>query len=124
MPARIPVSIEQLAQTCEELFESHGFVKWSDVGHIYGMSRQAVHTRLKQAEERGELPPGTRERWASASSRSKLVSERATANKRLRLEMHLLPENDVWLRKQCAIRGSSRADIINGLVTRERLSNN
>jgi transposase-like protein len=119
---RSTVSIEQLAQTCEELYETHGFAKWSDVGRIHGISRQAVHNRIKQAEEEGQLPPGSRERWASSSSRRKLTADSKQLRVQQRLEIELTPENSVWLRKQCVLRGVTRADIVNGLLTRERLN--
>ena len=116
--------IDKLLQLCEDFYQRDGFVNWSDVARAIGISRQAVHSRLKLATERGEIPAETLERYRSMSSRRAASryreEERRTAAK-LNLQVTVTPENGAWLRAQCELRRVTSSDLINGLVTKARL---
>lgn len=126
MPAR-RTSIDHLLQLCEDFYQRDGFVNWSDVARALDMSRQAVHSRLKLATERGELPPETLERFRSMSSRraaARYNEAQRRAEAKLNLQVTVTPENGAWLRTQCTLRRITNADIINGLITKARLEDN
>lgn len=125
--ARPGTDIAELQRLCEDFYERDGFVSWSDVARALGISRQAVHSRLKLATERGELPPETLERYRSMSSRraaSRYREEERRAAAKLNIQIALTPENGAWLRAQCELRRLTNADLINGLVTKARLEAN
>lgn len=112
---------------CEKLYELNGFVKWADVGKALGVSRQAVQLRLRAAIRRGDLTEADYDRWASMSARAAVAREnrarsRATDRERQKLEVRfrLSPENAEWLRAECVFRKATSADIINGLINKER----
>lgn len=90
---------------CEKLYQLNGFVKWSDVGKALGVSRQAVQLRLRAARENREQ-----------------ARLRDNERKRLELKIRLSPENAEWLRTECVFRKATSADIINGLINKERES--
>lgn len=118
--------LEDLVKTCERLYEAYGFVKWADVGKVHGVSRQAVLNRLQTASERGDLPPGTLDRWRSASSRrarTKSNEQLRRENERLQISLTLTPNNRTWLDTECLARQCRPADIINGLITKARETN-
>ena len=118
--------LEDLVTTCERLYEAHGFVKWADVGKVHGVSRQAVLNRLQTASERGDLEPGTLDRWRSASSRrarTKSNEQLRRENERLQISLTLTPNNRTWLDTECLARQCRPADIINGLITKARETN-
>ena len=113
--------LDDIVKTCERLYQAHGFVKWSDVGDIHGVSRQGILQRLKTAEEKGDLEAGTLERWRSTSARiaqSRTNQELRRENDRLRLSMTLTPGNRRWLDTECVARQCRPADIINGLIAK------
>jgi len=128
MPAiqRSSFSLEKLTEICERFYERDGFVKWADVGKALGVSRQAVQLRLRAAVEKGHLTPETVERWQSMTSRAAAAREREARrleeNNAGRLRIKLTPENHAWLLEQCAFRRVTSADLINGILTRERES--
>lgn len=118
---------QQMFDICEKLYQLNGFVKWADVGKALGVSRQAIQLRLRAAVARGDLPESEMERWASVSSRRATSREnhkrrRLTyeEKRRLKTEFTLLPENYEWLRAECVYRKCTTADLLNGLITRER----
>ena len=115
--------LEDIIKTCERLYQAHGFVKWSDVGDIHGVSRQGVLKRLQVAEKKGDLEAGTLDRWRSTSARiaqSRTNEELRRENERLRLSMTLTPENRTWLETECLAQKCKPADIINGLLAKAR----
>lgn len=115
--------LEDVIATCERLYEAHGFVKWADVGKIFGVSRQSVLQRLQKAADRGDLAPGVLDRWRSASARiaqSKSNEQLRRENERLRISITLTPNNRRWLDTECVARHCRSADIINGLITKAR----
>jgi hypothetical protein len=121
--ARSNVTLEELRATCEKLYARDGFVKWADAARVYGISRQAVHNRLKVAVEKGELEEAIFLRWSSPTSRAaasrtnRLVSRE---REKLQIRATLSEANIKWLREQCVIRGVTTADIINGLINKAR----
>lgn len=124
---RSSISLERLIEVCERFYARDGFVKWTDVGAALGVSRQAVQLRLKAATERGDIAPETVESWQSMTSRAATAREREAerykakkARERLILRIQLTEENMAWLRETAVFRGSTSADIINGLINRER----
>lgn len=120
---RSPVTLDEIAATCESFYAENGFVKWADVARIYDISRQAVHNRLKAAVAKGELDEATFLRWSSASSRAAASrSKRIISRERekLLIQAQLTEPNLRWLRQQCALRGATTADIINGLINKAR----
>lgn len=113
--------LEDIIKTCERLYEAHGFVKWADVGEIFGVSRQSILQRLQNATERGDLAPGTLDRWRSTSARiaqSKSNEQLRRENERLKISITLTPNNRRWLDTECVVRQCRPADIINGLLTK------
>jgi hypothetical protein len=117
---RSSVTLEELAQTCERFWSAQGYVKWADVADVYGVSRQAIHSRLKQACDKGELNPETFERWSSPTSRLAASRRNRAASRereKLQVSIRLTAENLKWLREECSIRGVTSADVINGLIT-------
>jgi hypothetical protein len=125
MPASA-VSLQQLFVTCEALYQRDGFVRWADVAKTHGISRQAVQLRFKAAIERGELDQATYDRWQSMSARRTTTAQRSDAKEKLRksliMSFSLTPENHAWLKDQCTERGCTRADILNGLINKARIS--
>ena len=122
---RSAVTLEELTQTCEKFWSAQGFVKWADVAEVYGVSRQAVHNRLKAAVEKGEIDAATFLRWSSPSSRAAASRERREASRERAkqiITIQLTPENARWLREECAVRGVKSPDIVNGLLNKARLS--
>lgn len=121
MPRYTPLS--EIVSTCEQLYAAHGFVKWSDVAQVHGISRQGVLNRLRTATERGDISPDAMDRWRSTSARvaqSKNDQALREENARLRLSMTLTPANKRWLETECVARRCRAADIINGLITKAR----
>jgi hypothetical protein len=115
--------LDAIVATCEQLYKANGFVKWSDVGTVHGLSRQAVLQRLQAATERGELNASTLDLWRSTSARAAQArNNRAIKeeNERLRLAMTLTPDNKRWLDTECVARQCRPADIINGLINKAR----
>lgn len=115
--------IEPLINACERLYERDGYVKWSEVALELGVSRQAVHDRLKRLVVAGKVPEADFERYRSASSRVTASRRnellRIEARKRS-IEIQLTPENLAWIRTECKVRQVKSADIINGLITKAR----
>ncbi len=123
MPYHTVVPLEAITATCEQLYNANGFVKWADVAKIHGLSRQAIHNRLQNATERGDLNPDDLDRWRSMSARaakSKANEEMRREHEKLRLSMTLTPENKRWLDTECVSRQLRAGDIINGLITKAR----
>lgn len=116
--------LDRVLELCERFYQRDGFVKWSDVGKALGVSRQAVQLRLSTAVARGDITPETVERYQSMSSRHAASRERRETTKResgqYRLQARLLPENHAWLLEEATFRKVTTADVINGLITRER----
>ena len=125
MPASA-ISLQQLFVTCEALYQRDGFVRWADVAKTHGVSRQAVQLRLKAAVGKGELEETTFKRWQSMSTRRTETAKRAGIKDKDRKEREirftLSPENHTWLKDQCTERGCTRADILNGLINKARMS--
>lgn len=118
------LSLDEVCETCQRLYERDGYVKWADVGTEHGITRQAVQARLKRAVATGRLDPAQLERWQSMSSRaaaSRKREEERELNRKLRLDVQLTVENLGWLRTECERRQSSSADVINGLINKARL---
>jgi hypothetical protein len=114
-----------LTNTCKRLYEAHGFVKWSDVGKVHGISRQAVLNRLQTAVERGDLEPGTLDMWRSTSARiaqSRANKDLRDEHAKLRLPLTLTPINKKWLDTECLAQQCRPSDIINGLINKARIS--
>lgn len=129
MPVPVRFTDKQMFDICEKLYQLNGFVKWADVGKALGVSRQAVQLRLKAAIRRGELTEADYERWASMTARAAVARENRaksrvtdTERKRQNLSCRLSPENADWLRTECVFRKATSADIINGLINKERLA--
>ena len=127
MPGPAGVPLPEIIATCEKLYARDGFVKWSDVAAVHGLSRQAIQLRLKGATARGELAPGTMERWMSMTARHAAAREREkqrlkdkSAKDRYEQTFRLTHENYQWLREQSVLRRATAADLLNGLITRER----
>lgn len=125
----MPVSaipLQQILLTCEALYQKDGFVRWVDVAKSYGLSRQAIQLRLRRAIEAGHLDQSTYDRWESMSSRrtttAKRRKERKQEESRLSIKCALTPDNHTWLQAECERRGCTRSDIVNGIITRARLS--
>lgn len=120
------VPAAELLKACEHLYQQHGYVKWADVGRALGISRQAVQLRLRALQRRGELDDATYERWSSMTARTAATRERQKAaldqkraDESLTFRLRLSPENAEWLRAVCKVRSVTRADLINGLITKE-----
>ena len=125
--SRSAIPLSEIVATCERFFTRDGFVKWSDVAAVHGLSRQAIQLRLKAATERGDLEPGTVERWMSMSARAaatreseKRQLERKAERERRMIRTELTPENVAWLRAECVYRKLRTNDIINGLINKAR----
>ena len=117
------VTTAQVLQCCEDFYTRDGFVKWSDVARALDISRQAVHLRIKQALEHGDLSQDTYERYQSMSSRraaARYNEELRRDSEKRRPQILFTPENYAWLRTQAELRRITIADIVNGLVHRAR----
>ena len=117
------VTLEHLLALCERFYEKNGFVKWSEVAEVVGLSRQAIQLRLKSAVERGLISQEQVDRYRSMSSRTADARERKEASRALRnqrIAVLFTDENLQWLREESVIRGVRIPDIINGLVNRAR----
>ncbi len=121
-----PITLQQLSITCEALYQRDGFVRWADVAKTHGLTRQAVQSRLRKATERGDIDEATFKRWQSMSARrtetAKRAKEKDQLESTLRVSVVLSPENVTWLKDQCTERGCTRADILNGLINKARIS--
>ena len=118
-----PATLEAITHTCEETYKRDGYVRWAEVASIHGISRQAVHARIKDAVAQGSLSPEDVARWQSMSSRAALARHRRDTqelHRRLRLDIQLTVDNYTWLDSQCASRSCTRTDIVNGLLNKER----
>jgi hypothetical protein len=116
-------SLADLIQTCDEFYNHQGFVKWADVARVFGISRQAVLSRLQGAVDRGSLDPSTLDRWRSMSARaaaSRRNREEGREREKLQLRVTVTPENKHWLDLQSALHKASYADLINGLINKAR----
>lgn len=115
--------LEPLISTCERLYARDGYVKWTEAARELGVSRQAVHDRLKRAVTAGKVSQSDFDRYRSASSRAtdsrRREHERDEAAKRL-IQVRLTPENLAWIRTECEVRKVTSADIINGLIAKAR----
>lgn len=123
MPVPKYTPLTDITGLCERIYERDGFVKWSEVASALGLSRQAVQARLSKAVAAGDLPEDVYDRWRSVSSRltqSKRNRELKKENERCRISVVLSPENKQWVLEECVTRRCSSADIINGLINRER----
>ena len=121
IPKYIP--LEDIVKTCKRLYQVDGFVKWSDVGDIFGVSSQGVLKRLQAAEKKGDLEAGTLDRWRSTSARiaqSKSNEQLKRENERMQISITLTPNNRRWLNTECVARKCRPADIINGLIAKAR----
>lgn len=124
-PPRSHIPFDELRQACEKLYQRDGFVKWAEIADAYGITRQAVHARLKAAIERGDLDDATFDRWRSVSSRraqSRTNRELSRERDRCTLTITLTPENVSWLRTECLARRATSSDLINGLLNKARAS--
>jgi predicted DNA-binding protein YlxM (UPF0122 family) len=122
---RSQVTLDELTELCERFYERDGFVKWAEVADAFGITRQAVQARLKQAVTRGRLSAETVERWQSMSARAAHTRHKEAErkfNRSLVVEIQLSPENSKWLRTECAVRSLRSSDIINGLINKARNS--
>ena len=126
--SRSQVPLEKIIEICERFYEQDGYVTWSEVGQAIGVSRQAIQLRLRAAIERGDIKEEQVERWQSMSSRAATTRERQAKaleikrdRERRTLKILVTPENLAWLREESALRKVTSADIINGILTRERL---
>jgi hypothetical protein len=119
------IKLDEISEVCERFYQRDGFVKWSDVASVFGISRQAVQNRLRTAVEKGDLPADTVARWQSASSRiasSRERREQAREDAKLTIQVTLTPENLRWLRTECGVRGLRSSDVVNGLINKQRQS--
>ncbi len=117
------VTLEHLLALCDRFYEKNGFVKWSEVAEVVGLSRQAIQLRLKGAVERGLITQEQVDRYRSMSSRVATTREKREASREAesrRLSVMFTEENIEWLREESVIRGVRIPDIINGLVNRAR----
>ena len=117
------VTLEHLLALCERFYEKNGFVKWSEVAEVVGLSRQAIQQRLKGAVERGLITQEQVDRYRSMSSRTAAARENKEATRirdNQRIYVLFTDENLQWLREESVIRGVRIPDIINGLVNRAR----
>lgn len=118
-------STEHLLKCCADFYERDGFVKWADVARALGVSRQGVMHRLQKLLSEGALDPETYDKWQSMSARRAVARQNRAdqrAQQRRTLQILITPENDAWLRHQKELRRLTNADIINGLITRARES--
>lgn len=120
MAQRANLPLERIIEVCERFYARDGFVKWTDVGEALGVTRQSIQLRLKAATERGELTPETVERWQSMSSRAATARSRRESRNVNVIRVQLDPECFAWLQEEVAFRRCKTADIINGLINRER----
>ena len=122
--SRLPqVPLQQIVNTCEEIYNRDGYVRWAEVAAILGISRQAVQSRLKDAQTRGDLSPESVVRWQSMASRAHLYRNRRDLqelHRRLRLDIQLSSANYEWLDAECAASGTSRSDFVNGVLNKAR----
>lgn len=125
---RSRVPLDQITALCDELHARDGFVKWSDVGRAFDLSRQAIQLRLKAAVEKGDLTPERVEHWQSMASRAaasrerhKAARDRSHEAEKLQIKARLTPENLAWLRRECVLRKATTADVVNGLINKARL---
>ena len=126
MPTPRYTPLEEIIGLCESIYKRDGFVKWSEVADILGITRSAVQARLAKAVATSKLSQETYENWRSVSSRvaqSKKNKEIRLENDRCRITVVLTPRNKQWIQEQGALRQCTSSDIINGLLTREREEN-
>jgi hypothetical protein len=118
------VPLNQIFVSCEALYQRDGFVKWADVAKIHGLSRQAIPKRMERAIASGELDQATYDRWSSMSARRSILAKRRTDRNlsagRNATRITFTEDNSNWLRTECEARQCTRADIINGLITKAR----
>ena len=122
---RSSVTLDELTELCERFYQRDGFVKWAEVAETFGITRQAVQARLKQAVTRGRLTPETVDRWQSMSARAASTRKKEAErkfNRSLVVEIQLTPANSKWLRTECAVRNLRSSDIINGLINKARIN--
>lgn len=108
---------------CADFYKRDGFVKWSDVARALGISRQAVHLRVKQAVATGDLDEATYELYQSMSSRraaARTNEELRRDQAKRRPQILFTPDNYAWLRAESELRRVSISDLVNGLVNRAR----
>jgi predicted ArsR family transcriptional regulator len=108
------------------IYARDGFVTWTEVGSTLGISRQAVQLRLRAAVEKGDLTPEAVEKYQSMASRTAAARERKEKREsdenKYRRYIRFMPENLEWLQAQSDERKVTIPDIINGLITKARMS--
>jgi predicted transcriptional regulator len=123
---RSQVSLDRLLSVCDLIYARDGFVTWTEVGKTLGISRQAVQLRLRAAIEKGDLTSDAVEKYQSIASRQAVARERGEKRvedeHKYRRSIRFTPENLEWLQAQADERKVRIPDIINGLVTKARLS--
>lgn len=125
MPFVPSTTFDEVARACESFYQRDGFVSWSAVAEIFGVSRQAIQARVKSAVTNGTLDQATYDRWLSVSSRRALTRQREAdkrAARKLNIDITLTPANLTWLRTEAALRKVTASDIINGLLNKARES--
>lgn len=108
---------------CEHLYKRDGFVKWTEVAELLGVTRQAVFNRLNDAVKRGRLSAEDLDRWRSSASRRAQSRQNIKLKKeseKLRISITLTPDNKRWIAYQCEQLHCISSDIINGLINLER----
>lgn len=122
MPRPRLIPTPELIKTCEALYARDGYVKWAEVATIFGVARQSVRLRVKDAVAKGEIPSEDAQRWHSMASRAALTRRNRMESRlkeKFRLDIQLTTENYAWLNEQCTSRGVTKADIVNGLINKE-----
>jgi predicted transcriptional regulator len=123
MPRSALVPLPDLIHTFEEIYKRDGYVRWAEVASIHGITRQAVHARIQDAQHQGFLHPEDVARWRSMSSRAALSRRRRDIqelHRRFRLDIQLTSENYAWLDAECVSGNCTRTDVVNGLINKAR----
>lgn len=70
---RSKYTLDDILQACHDFNSTFGFVNYAEIGRRLGLSRQAVHLRLKDAKAKGLLDEYTHGRFLRPGTRSDRV---------------------------------------------------
>ena len=114
-----------LIKRAESHYERQGFVKWADLAHEIGVSRQRILQMMQHAVCQNLLTGADLDRYRSTSSRLAASRSNEEMRRKLRkrtIQVNLLPDNYTWLEEvvRSAPNGTTRGDLINTALNHYR----
>lgn len=119
----------ELIELAEAHYTRQGFVKWSDLASVLGLSRQRILQLMQQAVCLGYITAADLDRYRSEAARRAAARTNETVRRdleKLKIRVVLTPENYQWLTATHAdsASGITTGDLINTAITHFRTSAN